>query len=81
MIPSFNTIPALRSVIVFSLIVLSSCKSSGEPLRIGEFPQLIPFIDEIRVDGNPEDWPDTYIPIRIMSDISGNRWPKARKNL
>jgi len=72
MIPAFNTIPALRSVIFFSLIVLSSCKSSCEPLKIGEFPQSIPFIDELRVDGNPEDWPDAYTPIRIMSDISGN---------
>ena len=72
MIPSFNKIATLRSVIVFLLIVLSSCKSSGKPLEIDEFPQLIPFIDELCVDGNPEDWPDTYTPIRIMSDISGN---------
>jgi len=72
MISTINTIPALRSVIILSLIVLNSCKSSCEPLRIGEFPQSIPLINELRVDGNSEDWPDDYTPIRIISDISGN---------
>ncbi|MFC2080613.1 sugar-binding protein [Bacteroidota bacterium] len=34
-------------------------------------PQSIPYLNDLKIDGNSLDWPDSYAPIRILSDVYG----------
>lgn len=62
----------LWGVLAFSLVTLASCKTGSGPWPAGDLPQFIPYLNELKVDGDPSDWPDSYPPLRILSDIYGD---------
>ncbi len=65
--------PALTlwSLLTISVISFASCRTGPGTISAVEHPQIIPYLNDLIVDGNPFDWPDSYPPHRILSDIYG----------
>jgi len=63
---------SIWSVLIFSCISSACCRNASKPVLDQAMMQLIPFIDEIVIDGDPSDWADSYPSLRIMSDIKGD---------
>ncbi len=61
----------LSIFIILLLPTLYACSKGLEKESVFDDFQSIPHLKDIIIDGDPSDWPDSYPPIRLLSDIQG----------
>jgi lysophospholipase L1-like esterase len=72
MIRTLQTRRVFLCLLNSALIFFAACGSGSETISEGDFSVHIPFLDDTHIDGDFVDWPESYSPIRVLSDIYGN---------
>ena len=72
MIRHISLIKILCSILLLSFSLAGSCRQGLDPVQEEQLIQTIPYLYDIQIDGKPGDWPEEYIPLRLLSDIYGN---------
>ncbi len=72
MIREFYIFRCIAGVFLSLLVTLSGCSTNySQESSLDNF-QFIPYLNDIIIDGDPSEWPESYPPVRLLSDIRGN---------
>jgi len=72
MIREFYIFRGIAGALLSLLLTFNGCSSSYHQESSSDNLQYIPYLKDIVVDGDPSDWPESYPPVRLLSDIRGN---------